>query len=825
MTIFPLKSADLRLSCDPKQFKFKTTATLKPSNGIVGQPRGVRAIEFGIGMKNAGYNIYVLGETGTGRITTLRRFLEEKSRNLPSPWDWVYVHNFSTPHQPRAIEFPAGHGAQFKRQMEQFVSNLREEIPKAFATEAYEDEVATIWSRVELKQSLLMREAERKAKTKGFSIVKTAAGLSPAPIVNGELMTEEQYAALSSEEQERIDNVQLEIEGQIEEMLKVLRQVREDARNQLNALDKQVAERAITPHEQVLTEMYRDHPEVLTYLAEVHEDVLHSLHDFRPNPEQPTVQPDLRRYDLNLFVDNGPTEGAPVIIETNPTYNQLMGRIEYELREGMMSTHFTNIKPGSLHKANGGYLVLEAADLLTEPFAWEALKRSIKGGEIVLQPHHTLDTGGNVLAKSIDPENIPLNVKVILMGSPSLYYALFEHEEDFNELFKVKADFSTTMKRDAEHELEYARFIAARCHEERLLHFDRSAVARVVEYGAELAEHRSKLSTRFSEITDLIREAVFWAEAKHRKIVTATDVQYALDERVFRSNKLETLMDEELLEETMMITVEGEEIGQINALTVIDMGDYAFGRPSRITSRTYMGSTGVVHIERELDMADPIHNKGVLTMVGYLGGHYAQHFPLSLSASLTFEQNYGNIGGDSASSAELYALLSSLSELPIKQGVAVTGSINQHGQIQPIGGVNEKIEGFFRVCKMQGLTGQQGVIIPASNRQDLMLHTDVVAAVSAEQFHIWAINHVDEGIDLLFGLPAGKRNEEDEYPLESVHGRVEIKLAHFAKKSQVEEDEEEEEEPTESAEPSAPASPATRRKGKGRLKNRHRALF
>lgn len=786
MSITQLTPDQLRRRCDPDQFAFQTTAELAPSNGIIGQPRGVRAIEFGISIRSRGYNIYVLGEVGTGRTTAIRRYLEDRTRTQPTPNDWVYVHNFRNPYRPRGIAFPAGQGAQFMKEMEQLLLDLQGAVARAFNTQQYQEEVDAVHGRVELSQNLLMRELERRAKASNFALLQVAAGLTVAALHNGEVMTDAQYAALSEQEQERLDNLQQDLEAALEETLKRMRQADDTAQRELAALDRTVAERAFNYHMDALRGRYQDQSAVTAYLAEVYRDVLENLADFRPpahegNGSAP-VPPDLRRYAVNLFIDNSQTQGAPVVVETNPSYGHLMGRIEYDLRDGMMSTHFTNIKAGSLHRANGGYLVLEAAELLREPYAWDALKRSLKAGQITLQPLSALDSSITPPAKSLDPEPIPLDVKIILLGSPDLYYHLYEGEEDFAELFKVKADFSTEMRRTAENELAYAQFIATRCNEYGLPHFDRSAVARVVEFGSELCGHQKRLSARFGEVGDLVLEACYWASQRNHAVVTAEDVGEALRERIYRANKVETLIDEDIEDGTILLTTQGQVAGQVNGLSVIDMGDYAFGRPSRITARAYMGGGGVVHIERETDMDDPIHNKGVLTIVGFLGGHYAQEFPLSLSASITFEQNYAGVGGDSASLAELLALISSIADRPLRQDVAVTGSINQRGDVQPVGGVSEKVEGFFRVCRQLDLTGTQGVIIPRTNQDELMLHQDVVEAVSAGRFTVWAVDHIDDAIALLFGLPAGVRDESGRYPADSLHGQTQMRLARMAKK-------------------------------------------
>jgi predicted ATP-dependent protease len=546
----------------------------------------------------------------------------------------------------------------------------------------------------------------------------------------------------------------------------------------MKQIDREVAETTIQHRFDHLKEQYDDQDEVLIYLNEVHQDVLDQIEDFNP-PLDRSEEIDLRRYEVNLLVDNSPTKGAPVILERHPTYHNLFGRLEYEMTSGVVSTHFTNIKCGSLHWANGGYLIMNAHDLLKNPIAYEALKRALKGEEIRVQPSAMLDNN-QLLAKSLDPEPIELSVKIILMGSLQLYYTLYEYDEDFRILFKVRSDFDSTMPREQAQLDEYAEFVASRSHEEGLRHFDPSAVAKVIEYGSRLAGHQKKLSTRFGIVADLVREASYWAGRNGRETVRADDVQQAIDERIYRANLYEERLHEQVLEDTLFIATEGSVVGQVNGLSVLDTGEYAFGQPGRITARVFMGEEGVLHIERETKMSGPLHDKGLLTLRGYLGGTYAQYQPLSLTASLTFEQSYGGIDGDSASSTELYALLSGLSRLPIKQGIAVTGSVNQMGEVQPIGGVNQKIEGFFRICDERGLTGEQGVIIPASNVDNLMLHVDVVNAVSEGRFHIWAVESIDEGIELLTDIPAGERQEDGSYPEGTVHNSVQARLLQLA---------------------------------------------
>ncbi|MFZ0547582.1 MAG: ATP-binding protein [Candidatus Promineifilaceae bacterium] len=779
-TIKSLTPEQLRRVCNPLHFDFETTAEVATIASIIGQPRGTRAIEFGITIDSYGYNIYVLGETGTGRTTAIRRFLEERAETQSRPDDWVYVYNFSTPHRPRAIQLPAGEGARFKNNMAELLSHLLDALPKAFDSEDYETSVHQIRDRVQKEQDTLLNDLREQAAKNNFALINTASGLVLAPMQESKVMPPEQFDLLPAEQRQALLQEQQGLNDLLDDALEKIYVLDSAARIEIAALDRNIADTAVSHYFQEWIATYQDNPTVLLYLSEMRVDVLEHLNDFVPDEESDSQQErDLTRYGVNLLVDNHQTQGAPVIVESNPTYFNLIGRIEYESQFGAMVTHMMNLKAGSLHRANGGYLILNARDILRHPLAWEALKRAIVAREIQMQSPDSLD-GQMMLAKSLDPEPIPLSVKIILLGSPGLYYALYDEEEDFGELFKVKADFDSVMPRDNEHEFEYARFVANRCQEEGLRHFDREAVEKIVEYGSRVSGHQLKLSTRFGEIADLIREADYWAGLEKREIITAVDVRKALEERRYRANLVEEHFQEQIHEGTVFIDTTGVMVGQVNGLSIIDLGDYAFGQPSRVTARTYMGEEGLVNIEREVEMAGPIHNKGMMILTGYLGGRYAQNQPLSMSASLTFEQNYGGIEGDSASSTELYALLSSLSGIPIKQSIAVTGSVNQRGEIQPIGGVTEKIEGFFDICLTQGLTGEQGVIIPEANVKHLMLREDVVETVANGRFHIWAVSTVDDGIELLTGVPAGQKDKNGSFPEGTVHYAVQTRLLALA---------------------------------------------
>ena len=779
----PLFPAQLRRVCDPKQFQFQTTADLAADETIIGQPRGVRAIEFGIGIQSPGYNIYVLGDTGTGRTATLERFLLARAAHQPVPPDWVYVHNFEVLHQPRALSLPAGRGAQLKADMDSLIESLKKDLPEAFDTDAYRDASENIRAQYKEERNKLLEDLRQRAIKDEMTVVDTPSGWVVVPMTEGKAMSPEVYQQLPIDEHQMLERKRQSWGDELDEMLRKMRELDDEARKQTNALDKEVAAASIKHYFDQLREKYEDQTAVLPYLDGVYKDVLDKLDDFFP-PEGDENEADLRRYEVNLLVDNSRHDdkhpGAPVVVELNPRYTNLLGRIEYEIQYGASSTHFTNIKAGSLHHANGGYLILNMRDVYAERDTWEALKRALRAREIRFQPPDRGESN-QILAKSLDPEPIPLQVKVILLGNADYYYNLYNRDEDFGQLFKVKAEFDTVMPRTAENEAAYATFVASRCHEEKLRHFEPTAVARLVEFGSRLAGQQNKLSTRMEFVADVVREASYWAGHHGREQVTADDVQTALDERRTRSNLDEEYILEHIAEGSLAIRVQGTAVGQVNGLSIIDLGDYTYGQPGRISARTFRGERGIVNIDREVELTGPIHHKGLLALIGYLGGTYAQEQALTVSASITFEQNYGLVEGDSASSAELCALLSSLAGIPLKQSIAVTGAVNQYGAILPIGGVTEKIEGFFHVCQLEGLTGTQGVIIPQANVPQLMVAPELVAAVAAGQFHIWAVTELDEVLALLAGIPAGVRDEAGVFPEGSFHAAVQAGLKRLGK--------------------------------------------
>ncbi len=787
---YELLPGDLRWTCDPSEFSFQTTADIPPLKGIVEQERPVRAIRFGLDIASPGFNIYVSGLTGTGKTTVIKTFLEEIAAKMPIPDDLFYVYNFRDVNCPTILNLPAGRAKVLKGEMDELICNLKTEIPKAFESKEYEESVNSLLRKnQELQQSLFDRLSE-KARSAGFDIEVTKVGVSLLPVLEGKPISAEQYETLAPDIKKQIEQNRSGLDQEIQSFLRQIRDVNKDSRDKINELHRRVGLYVVGIRIDGIKEQYSRFPKVISYLEDVQEYILSHLEDFTEDsgkqdaggsaqfrlesPEDP-----FKKYQVNIVVDNTELKGAPVIIETNPTYYNLFGRTERRAQFGMLSSDFSLICVGSYAQANAGFLVVNAHDVLLNAGVWETLKRTIKNREVRIEDLAVQH--GIVPVAGMRPNPIPTNVKVIMIGHQAIYHQLYGLDEDFRKIFKVKADFDSEMARDSDALKSYASFIASRCNDEGLLHFDASAVALTVEYGAWLVDNKQKLSARFSDVADIIREASYWARSENKEFVSASHVQRAVDEKSYRSSLIEEQIRNLITEGTLLVDLTGAAIGQVNGLAVIDLGDIRFGRPSRITAKTYMGKSGVIDIERESKMSGKVYDKGVLILNGYLGAKYAQDRPLSLAASLCFEQSYDSIDGDSASSTELYALLSSLSNIPIKQGIAVTGSVNQHGEVQPIGGVNQKIEGFFDLCKVLGLTGSQGVMIPAQNVKNLMLRRDLIEAVAAGQFHIYAIRTIEEGIEILTGYPAGERVDRGGYPKGTINYRVDQRLKKFMK--------------------------------------------
>lgn len=774
----------LRLYCRPDELQYDTSEEVTPLKDFIGQERAVRAMQFGLAMRAPGYNIYVAGPPGTGKSTYVQEILSQAALSSQTPDDWVYLYNFANPDNPVAIPLPQGTGVVFYRDLEAMVRNFRTVIPKAFEGADYEQNRAAVIQEAEQEIENALAALKQEAAEAGFMLKQSSAGFLFIPVSNGKRITQEEFDALPQEDQREMERKGRVLQQRLEEVLSLSRQVERRNREKIQELDRQIVLSAAGRPVESLKHKYKDFSQLLKYLDNLLEDIAENIDLIKPGEGSATPglsegQVLFDRYKVNLFVNNADTKGAPVIFESSPNHYNLFGKIEYGSQMGTLSTDFTMVKAGAIHRANGGFLVLQVKDLLSDPGVWETLKRALKNKMAVVE--NIGEQFRMVPTVSLRPRPIPLSLKVILVGSHQLYHLLHSVDEDFQKFFKVKVEFDTEMPRTAENLSHYAAFVGAVCRREKLPHFDRFGLAELVEHGSRLAGNQEKLSTRFNEVIEIVYESAFWAEAEGAAFVGAPHVKRAIEGRVYRSNRIEEKMQEMLLKGIFMVDTDGHVVGQVNGLSVLNMGDYAFGKPSRITARTFMGHEGVVNIERETRMSGSSHSKGVLTLVGYLGGKFARDKPLRLSARLSFEQLYEGVDGDSASSTELYALLSSLSGIPINQGIAVTGSVNQRGEIQPVGGVTEKIEGFFHLCKARGLTGRQGVIIPIQNVADLMLKHEVVQAVAEKKFTIYAISSVEEGIEILTGVPAGTLGENNEYPEGSVFYRVNETLKEFAR--------------------------------------------
>jgi lon-related putative ATP-dependent protease len=757
--------------CDPNIFTFNTTDDLPELKETIGQERALHALDFGLSLESTGFNIFILGEHGTGKMTTVRSFLSQKAMKEPVPPDWCYVYNFKDPDVTVAISLSPGDAVVFQKDMEELVKILRVEIPKIFDSKEYEKQKSKIISESQKQQTDLFSSLEEEAREKGFSVRKTVSGLIIVPVKKaGEPLTEEEYESLDEKTRKKIDEIGKVLQEKLNDVVRATRESEKLVKEVIGRLEKDAALAAAGHLIDELKYKYEKNEKITAYLEDVKEDILQHLEDFKVQEEQvpvlpfmklPKAEPAFTRYTVNVLVNNKDCKGAPCIFESNPTYYNLFGRIEHKFQYGLAITDFSMIKAGSLHKANGGYIVIDALDLLRNIFSYDALKRAIRNKEVKIED--VWEQYRLISTTTLKPDALPLDVKVVLVGNPYLYYLLYNLDEDYRELFKVKADFDSRMDRTDENIQKYASFVACLCKEEKLLSMDRKGVAKIVEVGSRLAEHQNKLSSLFSDIADLIREASYWASKTDSNIVSEEHVQKAIDERIFRTNRIEERLREMIIEDTIIVNTAGEKVGQINGLAVLDLGDYSFGKPSRITARTYTGKAGVVNIEREIKMSGKIHEKAILIITNYLGSKYSTKKPLSLSASITFEQLYDMVEGDSASCAELYALLSSIANIPLKQSIAVTGSMDQNGEVQPVGGINEKIEGFFDLCRLTGLDGSHGVIIPMRNVKNLMLKKDMVEAVKEGKFFIYPIQKVEEGLEIITGMQAGELRDDGTY--------------------------------------------------------------
>ncbi len=791
----PLK--DLRAAYKPEDVECATTETLKVPEEIVGQERALKALHFGLEIPEQGFNIYVAGLPGTGRRTAVKKFISELAKTKQKADDWVYVNNFADQYEPLAIRLPAGTGGPLKADMASFITEARRALPKAFESEDYASKRQEALGKLDVEREKIVGEINESAARQGFSIQMGPTSLMVIPVIDGKPLTQQEYEALPEETRAEIIRKREALDTDLRAGFRRLRELDAKVVGVISALNNDIALYAIGHLLTGLSEKYAKIPDVLSYIESVKKDILGNLDTFlAPVQQQQEVPPQFRqwattdilfkKYEVNVVVDNAGSDGAPVVFAEIPSYANLLGRTEKEVQFGMLMTDFTMIRGGSLHKANGGYLVVPVLDLFRYPMAWEGLKSALKTEKVSIEEPG--EQAGFITTRGLKPRPIPLSVKVILIGTPDISQILNEKDPDYPELFKVRADFDTVMDRTDENAKKYAGFICALCKRSSLCHLDNAAVAKVVEFGSRLAEDKKKLSTRFSSVSDLIREANFYAVQEKAQYISVQHIQKAIDEKIYRSSLIQQKIQEFIKRGIFLIDTGGSQVGQINGLSVMGLGDVAFGRPSRVTASVAVGRDGIVDIERQALLGGPTHTKGVLILGGYLANKYAQDKPLSLSAKLVFEQSYGGVDGDSASSTELYAILSALSGLPLKQSIAVTGSVNQRGEVQAIGGVNEKLEGFFEVCKARGLTGEQGAMIPASNVENLMLKEEILEAAKAGKFSVYPVRTIDEGIEFLTGVPAGERQADGSYKKGTVNYLVNRRLhamAEMAKEFQL----------------------------------------
>ncbi|AQS58762.1 Lon protease family protein [Desulforamulus ferrireducens] len=771
----------LRRRCLPEELEFcESSADVPPLKDFIGQERAVRAMQFGLNMKAHGYNIFVAGPVGTGKTTYTQTVVTQFAAKEEVPGDWCLIYNFQNPDVPLAVTLPAGMGAKFKQDMADLTYKMKTTLAKLFEGKEYSQKKNEVIQEITKKIDGSLEKLKEDAQAANFLMKTTEQGIFFVPLKEDRPLTKEQYEALSTEEKEGLEQTLKELQQRTEEIAYHSKLLEKEAEQVVSELDTKLVQESVGPLVKKLQKKYKDVPKIQAFLKGLVEDItsnIRCLADEEDTNKDALYEELYKKYRVNLLVNNQFTVGAPVVVETNPHYYNLFGKIEYRSQMGSVNTDFTMIKAGALHRANGGYLILQAKDLLADPNCWETLKKSLKNRQVLIE--NIGEQYRSVPTASLSPEPIPLNVKVILIGTPKIYNLLQQADEDFAKYFKVMVDFEVVMPRTPENLRNYVAFVGSVCRREKLPHFDKSALAELIEYGSRLAGNQKKLSTQFNEVVEIILEAASWAQMAGAEMVSGEFVRQAIKEKIYRSRRVEERLQELILRGKILVDTAGSVVGQINGLAVLDVGNYAFGKPSRITAKTYMGQEGLVNIERETEMSGSIHAKGVLTLTGFLGHMFAQNKPLSLSARITFEQLYEGVEGDSASSAELYALLSSLAEVPIKQCLAVTGSVNQNGEIQPIGGVTEKIEGFFEVCQARGLTGEQGVIIPVQNVDNVMLSHEVVEAVEKGLFHIYAISRVEEGIELLTGMPAGERLPDGGYPENTIYYLVDQKLQHF----------------------------------------------
>ena len=784
-----LSYKDLKNYCSTEKMSFETTADLTPVNDGIGQERGIKALEFGLNVDIKGYNLFLEGPSGVGKTRYTKNYLDKISKKKKIPVDWCYIYNFDNPNEPIAVSLPAGQGKEFKENMERFIKDIKKDINTTFSNEDFEKEKNLIKQEFEQKRATLLDNLNKEANKYNFEIKTTQNGIYMMPIYNGKAIQEEEFNKLDENIKKEYEEKSSVIQEQIMTVIGEIKSIERASDKKIEEWQSNVALLTVNIHINYIKSIYKRNKKINKFLDDIKQDILKNISYFineeknntnQPNMQGPRQEPikPWKNYRVNLFIDNSKLEGAPVVMDSNYSYNNIFGKLEYENYYGILKTDYTMLKPGLLHIANGGYIIFQAKDLLENPACYASLKKALRVKEISID--NTADQRSSMVMVSLKPEPIPLNLKVILIGNSNVYHTLLSMDSDFKKLFKIKVEFEDDAPRTNENIEKIARFIHSFCEQEELLHLDKSAVAKVIEYASRIADDKQKLSTRFNDLAEIIGESCTWAKMAKAKVVTAEFVDKALSERINRVKKYDTKYSEMIAKNTLLISTSGFKVGQINGLTVMTIGNYTFGKPAKITANTFTGKNGIINIEREVELSGSTHSKGVLILNGYLGEMFAQDIPLSLTASICFEQLYNGVDGDSASSTELYALLSSLSNVPINQAIAVTGSVNQKGEIQPIGGVNEKIEGFFQVCKMRGLDGSHGVMIPIQNVMNLNLNDEVVEAVKNEKFHIYAISTIDEGIEILTDVPAGKKDKYGHFPSGTVNHLVYEKLKKYA---------------------------------------------
>ncbi|MBI2171302.1 MAG: AAA family ATPase [Chloroflexi bacterium] len=788
----------LTCRCDPDSLGFETTEELSPLEGTVGQDRAIAALDFGLNVEAPGYNIYVVGYPGTGRTTTLLGFLNRVASEHPTPDDWCYLHNFRDPLQPLAVRVPPGIGRQLVQDMEELIRDCLRNIPGAFESEEYRTKVEEAMRGVQTQRESITQSIDEEAQRQGFTVQPSPTGILTTPIINGQPISREVYNALSEEVKAALRVKSEALQEFINKRLIELRRVEREVFRLRAQVDRDLVRSVTAPAFMELKEKYKDIPAVLAHMDDVREDIAEHVDEFRVHEEQRQQQEQTQdeaaavrdipeaerftRYRVNVLVDNGRTEGAPVIFEYNPSYYNLFGRVEYRPRYGTAATDLTMVRPGAIHLANGGYLALQAKDILANPLAWGTLKHVLRTGEARIE--NFAEQNSSIPTATLRPEPIPISAKIVLMGTPQLFALLQRADEDFRKFFKVKADFDLSMEKTPENIRFYACFVCNRRRDFNIKPFHKGAVAKLVEYASRLVEDQERLTTRFIDIADLITEADYWARHDgSSRLVMAEHIAKAIQQKTYRSNLPEERIQDFTDDGAIMIDTAGAVVGQVNGLSVLMLGDYTFGRPVRITARTSLGRGQVANLDREAQMTGRVHNKGFFILTSYLMGKYGQDRPLNVRSSIGFEQTYDEVEGDSASAAELYALLSSLSVMPIKQGIAVTGSVNQFGQVQAIGGAIYKVEGFYDVCKAKGLTGQQGVVIPMTNVKNLILRDDVVQAVKEGRFHVWAVDTIEQGMELLTGVPMGQPNDAGSYPEGTINHAIIKNLDRLAERA------------------------------------------